>query len=68
MKQISLSDYKIEIVTRSMNWKLYALSQATIQLPFPKQHNILDNARNKWNERSNTEKNYSEFVEFLYFQ
>ncbi|GHT75973.1 hypothetical protein FACS189413_00490 [Bacteroidia bacterium] len=29
-----LSDYKIEIVTRSMNRKLYHLSQSTIQLPF----------------------------------
>lgn len=36
MKQINLSDYKIEIVTRSMNRKLYALSQATIPLPFPR--------------------------------
>ncbi|KAA6348890.1 hypothetical protein EZS27_003690 [termite gut metagenome] len=34
MTPIHLSDYTIEIVTRSMNRKLYSLSQSTIQLPF----------------------------------
>jgi hypothetical protein len=34
MKKTDLSDYKIEIATRSMNRKLYHLSQATLNLPF----------------------------------
>jgi hypothetical protein len=34
MNEVNLSGYKIEIVTRSMNRKLYNLSQATISLLF----------------------------------
>lgn len=34
MKEANLFDYKIVIVTRSMNRELYQLSQSTIQLPF----------------------------------